>query len=782
MISILTIAMAASACLATVPKSPGTPQDGGPFRRVATFPVFQNTSVDVETSAEIVTSAMGGTLLIYTDSLTDNIGFVDITDPANPLPGGVLAVAGEPTSITVRGNYALACVNTSADFVNTSGELVVIDVVTRTIVRTLPLGGQPDAVAVSPDGQYAAVVIENQRDEDLGDGKPPQAPPGFVVIVDLVGPPANWSTRNVSLVGVPILFPEDPEPEFVDISVDNIAAVTLQENNHIVLIRLADGAIVQDHTAGTVDLDLIDTNENDLIEQDSSLSGIPREPDAIAWTSPFTFATADEGDLFGGSRGFTTWGPWATPLFESGNTVEHVAARIGHYPESRSENKGSEVEGIEFGHYGNLRFLFVGSERSNVVLVYQLVPSPMFGAPFPLFRQVLPTGVAPEGLHAIPERDLFVVACEADARADKYRASIVIYSRTGETTYPTILSASRPGTKVPIPWAALSGLATQGDDDTVFTVHDNYYRKSRIYEVDRASKPARITQDFVIVDTDQRLLNLLERFKYQLPGTPGFVPSDIVAADGTVNLDLEGIAALPDEVFWLASEGTGNLVNGVSNPGNQPFRSPNILVKVQVGAGGVATIVDAVIAPLALTLNQFRFGFEGVTVVGDQIYVAFQRAWTAAGDPSNRARIGRFDLQSRRWGFAYYPLDTPTSPNGGWVGLSELTYLGGNRFAVIERDDQGGTDARIKRISSFSIDGVTFVGQSQSPNFPVLSKQLEIDLIAAGSYGPTGGPIPEKQEGMTVLSDGTVLIVNDNDGVDDSSGETQLIEIDNLFP
>ena len=35
---------------------------------------------------------------------------------------------------------------------------------------------------------------------------------------------------------------------------------------------------------------------------------------------------ANEGDLFGGSRGFTVWAPWGLPLYDSGNTVEHVAA------------------------------------------------------------------------------------------------------------------------------------------------------------------------------------------------------------------------------------------------------------------------------------------------------------------------------------------------------------------------------------------------------------------------------------------------------------------------
>ena len=78
------------------------------------------------------------------------------------------------------------------------------------------------------------------------------------------------------------------------------------------------------------------------------LTGIPREPDAVAWLSPWEIATADEGDLDGGSRGFSLFGLDGRLNFSSGNTVEHEMVRLGHYPESRSEDKGSEPEGNEY--------------------------------------------------------------------------------------------------------------------------------------------------------------------------------------------------------------------------------------------------------------------------------------------------------------------------------------------------------------------------------------------------------------------------------------------------
>jgi hypothetical protein len=213
-----------------------------------------------------------------------------------------------------------------------------------------------------------------------------------------------------------------------------------------------------------------------------------------------------------------------------------------------------------------------------------------------------------------------------------------------------------------------------------------------------------------------------------------------------------------------------------------------MLIEVTVDSSDPSTgdITKVVLPTLALTQNQLRFGFEGVAVVEDMtgpvaLVVAFQRAWADAGDPSDRARIGRYDLASGAWTFAYYPLEAPTSPNGGWVGLSELTWLGGDDFAVLERDDQGGPDATIKHIARFSVAGVTFQDEAQAGSFPVLTKALVSDLLADGAYDYTGGLVPEKLEGMAVLADGTVLVVNDNDGVDDNNGETRLLQLDRLL-
>ena len=142
------------------------------------------------------------------------------------------------------------------------------------------------------------------------------------------------------------------------------------------------------------------------------------------------------------------------------------------------------------------------------------------------------------------------------------------------------------------------------------------------------------------------------------------------------------------------------------------------------------------------------------------------------------ARIGRYEVASGEWTFFYYPLAEAQSPNGGWVGLSEIVATSDSDFLVVERDNQGGLDARIKKIFSFSIEGLTPLSEENTPNFPVVSKTEVRDLIS--DLLSDNGVVIEKVEGLTILANGDALIVTDNDGVDDSSGETQLINLGSL--
>jgi hypothetical protein len=671
------------------------------FERVATFVVCENTSCDRDqvplTAAEIVAVDEDGRYLIYTDSPHEVVGFVDIKDPARPKALGVLPLDGEPTSVAVAQEWAIVAVNTSASFTSPSGHLEIFELkkcaknpagCTR---RTrIPLAGQPDSVAVSPDGRFAAIVIENERDEDVEvdgvEGGLPQLPGGALHVLRIDGAPHKWTLRTVDLRGLSGLRAPGPRARVREHQRAQHRRRDAPGEQPHRPGGPATTSVIRDFPAGTVDLPRVDADDDGRLDPIHSLTGLAREPDAVAWIDAGCLVTANEGDLFGGRRGFTIFTEAGQVVFDSGPGLEDLALAHGHYPDGRADNKGVEPEGATVARYGDRTFLFVGSERANFVAVYELA-----GRGAPRFVQLLPVGIGPEGLLAIPDRGLFVVASEED---DPLRSTISVYQqREGRASYPTVVSELRKRGPLagvaPIGWTALSALAADRSDATrLYTAHDAFLVDSRLHVMDVSGRPARITDEIPL----------------RRNGAP-------------VSYDIKGLVQRANGSFWVASEGSGSGTGG----------NPNLLV--EVAADG--TVVRDIPLPPAVAALKRSNGFEGVAVTGsgatEQVYVAFQREWD--GDPVRRVRVGRFTPASGEWRFFYYPLDAVESPAGGFVGLSELVALSDETLLVLERDNQGGPDARVKRLYTVSIAGLTPGLQGQP--FPLLTKTLARDLVPA---------------------------------------------------
>lgn len=405
---------------ATVAPAAAVPAPAPAFTELATFAV----SGEV---AEILAVTPDGRTLLYTDSATGEVGLVDLTRPAEPRAIGAVPVDGEPTSVTVTGDgrHALAVVDTSTSSTDPSGELAVIDLHTRSVVRTIELGGQPDSIALRPNGAVAAVAVENQRDEEIEvdgvEGGLPQAPAGFLAVIDLRGTPDRWAVGRVELTGLEgVAFPEDPEPEYVDVNRQGIAAVTLQENSAIALVDLRTRTVVGSFSAGTVTRTDADTVDDGVIVFDDALTA-PREPDAVQWTPGGNLVTADEGDLAeepSGGRGWTVFSPAGEIVSSSGGAAERALADAGRYPDGRSDDKGAEFEGVEVAALYGSTYGFIGSERGDAVLVYDLADEAA-----PELLQVLPTGEAPEGLLAVKRGHLLLASNEDDGTISVFRLS-----------------------------------------------------------------------------------------------------------------------------------------------------------------------------------------------------------------------------------------------------------------------------------------------------------------------------------------------------------------------
>ncbi len=711
------------------------------FERVATYPVYQNhpDGAQATTAAEISTVSSDENTLIYSDALSGSIGFLDIRDPSSPRGLGLLGLhelgsaEDEPTSVAAYGQYVLVVVNSSASYGDPSGRVDVVRISDRKLVHSIKLSGQPDSIAISKDGAYAGIAIENERDEELGEGGLPQAPAGAVAIIDFKDKnPESWRLREVPLTSgtrsdpklLPLLAkagldtPEDPEPEYVSINTKNQLAVTLQENNGVVLIDLRTAKLKRAFSTGTVDLEGIDTKDDGQLDVNGSLDAVPREPDAIAWLQDRYLATANEGDWKGGSRGFTIFDSRTGKIvWDAGNSLEQLALSQGLFPEGRADKKGTEPEGLAIANYNGVDYGFVATERANFVAVYDLSDPKS-----PRYVQTLPTTNGPEGLLPIPGRNLLAVASETDE--DQVRSAVSLYSfGADQPQFPQLES----NTKSLVPFGALSGLSSDPKDpNKLYAVSDNAYA-SRIYSI--------------------------------TTGNPATVDSSIPVTGASTDLDLEGIAAREEGGFWAANEGS----TGKNNK----------LVKIDE----TGKVQQEVALPSEVVGSLQKQGLEGVSVRGtgkdEEVVFTLQRE--VPGE--SFVRIGTYKPSTGDFSWFGYKLDPAVE--GTWNGLSEITALPDGSYAVIERDNQPGPAAKHKAIYQF--EGPLAQQGDSGESVPMVHKKLAVDVLPV--LEQTHGWTQEKLEGLAVAGD-QVYVVTDNDAVDEATGEivfAKLGAVANVF-
>lgn len=328
----------------------------------------------------------------------------------------------------------------------------------------------------------------------------------------------------------------------------------------------------------------------------------------------------------------------------------------------------------------------------------------------PKFRQILPTTNGPEGVVAVPSRGLVVVSSEEEIPDANIRGSVQIFG-VGHGRFPSIVSNDT------IPFGTLSALsAVPGKRSQLVAVTDSAYTPTRILTVDTAARPAEITAQLTVTKNGQ-----------------------------PIGYDAEGLTARAGGGYWLASE------------------TPNLLVRLDARGRVQQEIALPAEIAAAVTTN----GFEGVAENGNALWVAIQRPLKT--DPADVTRIGRYDLRTGAWSWLAYPLDTAPL---GWTGLSELVAVDGNTFAVIERDNQRGPQASIKKIYRFDVPA-TWTG------LPTVKKTLVKDLLPA--LKADHGWVQDKVEGLAVGGDGQTYAVTDNDAIDDATGETVFLRLGRLL-
>jgi hypothetical protein len=230
-----------------------------------------------------------------------------------------------------------------------------------------------------------------------------------------------------------------------------------------------------------------------------------------------------------------------------------------------------------------------------------------------------------------------------------------------------------------------------------------------------------------------------------------------VTQDGVpLGLDVEGLWARPGGGFWLGVEGATGAENAL------------------VRTDALGSVVQRVALPDDVAAGLGKWGVEGITGMrdadGEHLFVALQRGLTTDDGRGGYARIGRYDVATGEWTWYGYPLEQ-TATDGDWIGLSEVTVVDRNTLAVVERDKLTGPDAAVKRVYTVELPAA----DPEPGQVAMLDKLLAIDVLPA--LRATNGWTQEKLEGLTIGGDGRVYAVTDNDGVDDATGETVLLDL-----
>jgi uncharacterized repeat protein (TIGR01451 family) len=378
-----------------------------------------------------------GALTNAGDSSFDLLDVSDILSPTLIGRVGPSAALSDLNSLAIHPSkdLLLAVAGKAVSATNPiNGKVLAYRLSTGAFITEALVGIQPDAIGISPDGNYAVVANEAEAPGQNDNGGP-----GSISIIDLSGfDPDTPTPLNVITLSLPsqtstlgfssgryddigrLLIDNTPdtlEPESVAFSADSqFAFVSLQENNGIARVELSPpytltffGLYSTTHLADLT---------NDGVYNPNQLLTAWREPDGVAVldiAGDRYVITADEGDTrpTAGSAGVR--GGRTVSLFraddgsfvaDTAGSLDDLAARWGRYPDNRSNRGGSEPEVVDGILFNGQAIVAVGLERANAVVIID-VTQPQT----PTLLSLIPTGAAPEGVKLVARNQaLYVLA------------------------------------------------------------------------------------------------------------------------------------------------------------------------------------------------------------------------------------------------------------------------------------------------------------------------------------------------------------------------------------
>ncbi len=298
----------------------------------------------------------------------------------------------------------------------------------------------------------------------------------------------------------------------------------------------------------------------------------------------------------------------------------------------------------------------------------------------------------------------------------------------------------------------------------------------------------RVTDVITLKDRDGRPLNGMPNplkvatTETPLDGTGKRLQQDVHG------IDAEGIVRLADGTFWIGDENGPSMVH---------FSTDGRVIARHVPRGTEGDYAGARYQvtgslPSILAKRQANRGIESMAISPDERFLYFimqnplANPDAAAFRQARNARLFKIERETMRVAGEYVyvmddpksfrrdPSDVPSDPR-----ISELMAIGLDRLIVLERTEQ------TTKLHEIELAGATDIAGSKWDDVATLPTLEQSDVASAGiapvkktlRFDTAEFPsILGKTEGMALLGDGSLAIVNDDDfGI--SGGRTQIVVV-----
>jgi len=275
-----------------------------------------------------------------------------------------------------------------------------------------------------------------------------------------------------------------------------------------------------------------------------------------------------------------------------------------------------------------------------------------------------------------------------------------------------------------------------------------------------------------------------------LPTEANYDKNGVVFAGDPNGLDPEALVKMTDGTFWVAEE-YGPSILHLSATGRVLKRFVPQGVEVQLAA---ATYPVVGTLPAILSKRKLNRGFENIAISPDELSIYFMvqspLANPAVADykTSRNVRFFKFDIAtSSVVGEYVYELDLPAtftadaSIKQSDVKLSEMVATGLDQLIVLERLSKTTKLYRINLLGATNIfgtkwDNIGTLPSLEQSNLVTAAITTVSKTLAMDSARDYPGLLPSKVEGIGLLNNNDLVLINDNDfGITGKSTQITII-------